>query len=198
MAGNLRNTGERHSDATGGSSVVGGVLAGMAAVCLLGGCGSKKDADKTKTNPLAKQALDRAKKHEKTGDRQKAIDAYSEAIKADPKNTSAYGHRAMLYHDKGDRKKALADFSKVIELDPKSKQAYVRRGMVYNESGDPQGPDRFLQGHRTRSPRQLPLRAAGRDLRQGAQGPGQGRRRQGSRRRHPRETLGRSENLRKK
>ena len=122
---------------TGGSSVVGGVLAGMAAMCLLGGCGSKKDADKTKTNPSAKQALDRAKKHEKTGDRQKAIDAYSEAIKADPKNTSAYGHRAMLYHDKGDRKKALADFSKVIELDPKSKQAYVRRGMVYNESGDP-------------------------------------------------------------
>jgi tetratricopeptide (TPR) repeat protein len=121
----------------GGWRAAGGAAVGLAAVVLLGGCGSKGDADKSKTNPSVKEALDRAKKHEKSKDYQKAIDAYSEAIKLDPKKASSYGHRGMLYHDKGEKQKALADFSKVIELDPASKSAYVRRGMVYNETGDP-------------------------------------------------------------
>ena len=122
----------------GGWRATGGGLVGLVAVLALGGCGSKGDGNQNgKATASVKQAFDRAKKHEKGGDRQKAIDAYSEAIKLDPKCTSAYGHRGILYHDKGERQKALADFSKVIELDPKSKSAYVRRGMVYNELGEP-------------------------------------------------------------
>jgi tetratricopeptide (TPR) repeat protein len=120
----------------GGWRAASGGLVGLMAVLMLG-CGSKSDSSqKSKTTASVKEALKRAKKHEDKKDPQKAIDEYSQAIKLDPKNTAAYGHRGILYHDKGERQKALADFSKVIELDPKSKPAYLRRAMVYNESGD--------------------------------------------------------------
>ena len=48
-----------------------------------------------------------------------AIDAFTEAIRVNPKNASAYNNRGVAYHKKGEYDKAIADCGEAIRLNPK-------------------------------------------------------------------------------
>ena len=65
-----------------------------------------------------------------------AIEAYSEAIKLNPRHDSAYNNRGTAYSSKGEHDKAIEDYTKSIEIKPKGAVAYYNRGSVYDEKGE--------------------------------------------------------------
>jgi tetratricopeptide (TPR) repeat protein len=65
------------------------------------------------------------------GDSERAIAAYSEAIRFNPKDAAAYTNRASAYSARRDSDRAIADYSEVIRLNPKSVEAYNNRGSAY-------------------------------------------------------------------
>src|ERR1043165_6954939 len=71
-------------------------------------------------------------------DLDKAIAAYTEAIRLDPDFTEAYFQRGMCWADKPQRQlgKAIADFDETIKRDPKHREAYIRRGMASLDQKD--------------------------------------------------------------
>lgn len=58
----------------------------------------------------------------------KAIEAYTEAIKLDSSNPVYYSNRAAAHSSKGDHLTAAIDAEKVIEIDPKFTKGYSRLG----------------------------------------------------------------------
>ncbi len=68
------------------------------------------------------------------GEREKAIDAFSEAIRLDPKNARAYYWRASVYQRNGDAKGAEADLTRTAQIDPKGLRDYFNRGWAYGRS----------------------------------------------------------------
>ena len=72
----------------------------------------------------------------KAGEYDRAIAAYNEAIRLDPKSAFAYVSRGDAYADKGDNDRAIADFNEAIRLDPKSALAFRSRGVAYADKGD--------------------------------------------------------------
>ena len=57
---------------------------------------------------------------------------YNEAIRLDPRYSSAYHNRGKVWYARKDLDKALADYSEAIRLDPKYSLAYVNRGVAWN------------------------------------------------------------------
>ncbi|MDR2033795.1 MAG: tetratricopeptide repeat protein [Helicobacteraceae bacterium] len=70
------------------------------------------------------------------GDYETAIEYFTQAIKDDPKNASAYTLRSSVYESLGDHKSAIADLSAVIKLRPNDGSAYNNRATLYGQSGD--------------------------------------------------------------
>jgi tetratricopeptide (TPR) repeat protein len=66
----------------------------------------------------------------------RAIAAYNEAIRLDPKSALAFRSRGDAYASKGDNNRAIADFTEAIRLDPKSALAFSYRGVGYANKGD--------------------------------------------------------------
>ena len=73
------------------------------------------------------------------GDRQGAIEAFSQAIELDPNYVEAYYNRGTVRYILGDHKGAIADFNEVLRINPNLFQAYVNRGNARDDSGDSQG-----------------------------------------------------------
>ena len=48
----------------------------------------------------------------------KAINDYTEAIRLNPMNATAYYHRGLLYEEKGNLGQAKKDYDDAIRLDP--------------------------------------------------------------------------------
>ena len=76
-----------------------------------------------------------------TGDRaanlRKAIAAFDESIRLNPKYASAYYNRGNAYSNtKGDYAKAIADYDESIRLNPEDAEAYNNRGIAYHDKGD--------------------------------------------------------------
>jgi len=63
----------------------------------------------------------------------RAIDAYSAAIRRDPKYVYAYIGRGDVYSAKGDLDRALADYDYAVRLDPRNQEAKVRAEMIREE-----------------------------------------------------------------
>jgi tetratricopeptide (TPR) repeat protein len=70
------------------------------------------------------------------GDYERAIAAYSEAIKYDPKYPIAYNNRGVAYFKNGDNDHAIADYDAAIRLNPKVASAWANRARAYREKGD--------------------------------------------------------------
>src|SRR5262245_7126454 len=64
----------------------------------------------------------------------KAIEEFSKAIEAEPKDPKNYVNRAQVYQVTGKAKEAIADYARVIELEPKNKDAYANKGSLEVQS----------------------------------------------------------------
>ena len=78
-------------------------------------------------------------KHFEAGRVEKAIAAYSEAIRLDPNSAQALYNRGQAYFTIGQPEKAVPDFTRAIEVDPKDRQvalAYAGRAMAHTLMGN--------------------------------------------------------------
>ena len=88
-----------------------------------------------------------------------AMEAYGQAIDADPKSDAAFLHRGYCAYQLGDNPAAIADFSQSLVVQPNSSRAYLARASAYAADGnsanaladvteaiarDPRNPDSFL------------------------------------------------------
>jgi len=67
---------------------------------------------------------------------EKAILAFTKAIKLNPNCAKAYLHRAQSKNTISDEEGALEDYTKTIELEPENYSAYYDRGLLKFELGD--------------------------------------------------------------
>jgi tetratricopeptide (TPR) repeat protein len=69
------------------------------------------------------------------GEYDKAIAAYTDAIRLDPKYEPAYALRGIAWGKKGEYDKAIADFNEAVRLNPNNPNDYGARGMAWLEKG---------------------------------------------------------------
>lgn len=70
-----------------------------------------------------------------SGDAQKAIELFSKAIEADPKEFRYYNDRGIAYRRVGNVEAAVADYTKALELKPSYTNALNNRGIAYLQQG---------------------------------------------------------------
>ena len=111
------------------------------AALLVAGCGDAKKKSSgsggTRKNASAEKLLDAAQDALLAGQKEKAVQTYTEAIKIDPDCSKAYEGRAMVRSELGDKDGALKDYTKAIEIDPgRSSYAYEQRAAIYRKRGE--------------------------------------------------------------
>lgn len=67
---------------------------------------------------------------DKSGDKRRAIDFYTYALKANPNDSAAYNNRGVIYADMGQQNLAMADYNEAIRCDPKNAWAWANRGIT--------------------------------------------------------------------
>jgi len=75
--------------------------------------------------------LDKGYKRYQEGNLIQAVEAFSEAIILNPKETRAYLDRGIVYSNMGMYDKAINDYTTVITLNPNHAEAYNNRGWAY-------------------------------------------------------------------
>lgn len=85
---------------------------------------------------LASTYFERGTKYAIKGDRDRAIDDFSQAIKLKPFFVKALMSRFVAYQMKGDKHLAIADVSQVIRLEPNNEEGFVSRGALFLIEGD--------------------------------------------------------------
>jgi tetratricopeptide (TPR) repeat protein len=80
------------------------------------------------------------------GDYGAAIDAFADAIQADPRNGEAYFLRASAYENKGDQDHAVADYAHAVQLDPRFAKSYCERGLAAARSPVIGGDESMARG----------------------------------------------------
>ncbi|MES1026073.1 tetratricopeptide repeat protein [Gloeocapsa sp. BRSZ] len=73
------------------------------------------------------------------GDKQGAIEYYTQAIKLDPNHTDAYNDRGLARLALGDPQGAIADYTQAIKINPRHAQIYNNRGTARLAVQDLQG-----------------------------------------------------------
>jgi tetratricopeptide (TPR) repeat protein len=107
---------------------------------LPGGAGDKAVADDSgaaKPGPGdARTYVALGDDHAESGNLNKAIANYTEAIKLDARYAFAYSRRASAWMKKHERQKAIADYSVAIALEPRNPSHFLSRGTVWSREGD--------------------------------------------------------------
>lgn len=78
------------------------------------------------------------------GQRDRAIQEYTEAIKFNPSLAMAYNNRGGVLMQKGQVNHAVQDFNQAIRLDPRNAMAYTNRGSAWQATGQ---YDRAIQDY---------------------------------------------------
>jgi len=73
------------------------------------------------------------------GDRKRAIEDLSDAIRLDPNYEWAYAVRGYIFDQLGEFDRAIADYTESIRLDPKDASTFANRGWVRRKKGDLDG-----------------------------------------------------------
>jgi tetratricopeptide (TPR) repeat protein/predicted small secreted protein len=66
----------------------------------------------------------------------RAIADFTQAIRLDPDNATAYSERGDAYEGKGEYDRAIADHTQAIRLNPNDADAYNGRGTAYGKKGE--------------------------------------------------------------
>src|SRR5580704_17440324 len=86
-------------------------------------------------SPQLAVALDRGYAHLQAGAFDKAIDAFTEAVRIDSKCSTAYRNRGIAHASSGNPDKALADLNEAFRLDSKSAVSFYNRGLLHKRLG---------------------------------------------------------------
>lgn len=65
-----------------------------------------------------------------------AIEFYTKAISANPKNTKAYNSRGVVYYELQDYKSAVSNYTKALSIQPNNLGTIINRGVSYSRMGD--------------------------------------------------------------
>jgi tetratricopeptide (TPR) repeat protein/S1-C subfamily serine protease len=90
-------------------------------------------------SPRAVFYINRGNVRNELGDKQGAIDDYTQAIKINPNDALAYYNRGIVRNELGDKQGAIDDYTLAIKFNPNYAQAYYNRGNVRKDLGDKQG-----------------------------------------------------------
>jgi tetratricopeptide (TPR) repeat protein len=97
-------------------------------------CSAVVKASRDRGEPAAEPLVYRGLAYRLKGDVERAIQDYSQAIKADGKLAIAFNNRAVAYDLKGEYDRALQDYEQAIKLKPAA-QTYFNRGNAYLAKG---------------------------------------------------------------
>jgi lipoprotein NlpI len=96
--------------------------------------------------------LQRGQAHLKARENEKAVAAFTEALKADPKSAEAYDRRGDAYLKLGQFKEAVADFDAYLNLEPKQAPEHWRRGIALYYLGRYADGVKQFETHKTVNP----------------------------------------------
>ncbi len=86
-----------------------------------------------KNQPSAKDYFAQAESALDKGNYTDALNDLNRAIELDPKMSSAYINRGILYKNQGDYDAALDDYNKAAELNPSDAVIYINRANLYSD-----------------------------------------------------------------
>jgi tetratricopeptide (TPR) repeat protein len=112
------------------------ILSSLVIVTVLGHATPSRAADKKRKPTDAAGLVEQGNAHFAQKQPVKAIAAYSEAIRLDPKFAEAYGRRAHAYEVRGENDKAIEDATDALQLDPKCWIACYSRGYAWCHKGE--------------------------------------------------------------
>jgi tetratricopeptide (TPR) repeat protein len=84
---------------------------------------------------LAREAYERGRRAEDLKAYGSATEEFTKAIQLDPKNDSAFLHRAYCEYDQGEYAAAIADLNQSLTLQPNNSRAYAKRASALAASG---------------------------------------------------------------
>jgi tetratricopeptide (TPR) repeat protein len=84
---------------------------------------------------LANRSIDQGDDWMDKGQYDRAIAAYSEALRHDAENARAYNNRGYAWYQKGQKDKAVADYSAALRRQPEYVQALNNRGLALIDLG---------------------------------------------------------------
>ncbi len=87
------------------------------------------------TGEDAKDYINRGNAWRDKGEHDKAIAAFTEAIRLAPNDANAYFNRGLAWRSKGEYDKAIADYNQALAINPNFFQVYVNRGVVWAKKG---------------------------------------------------------------
>ena len=100
----------------------------------------KAEGDRKQTEAAVRErysnVVDQGLAARDSGDHDNAIVKFSEAIRLDPRNPSAFHSRGVAYWNKGDYDRAIVDYNEAIRIDPKNADIFYNRGIAYMTKGD--------------------------------------------------------------
>ena len=72
----------------------------------------------------------------KSGDHQKAVEAFDNAIRLNPEMVASYLYQGISFIGAGKYQQAIDDFTAAIGLNPQSAQIFLQRAQAYHKMGD--------------------------------------------------------------
>jgi tetratricopeptide (TPR) repeat protein len=85
----------------------------------------------------AKEAYKQGQSFEALKRHRDAIEAYTQAVEADPRSDAAFLHRGYEHHLLGEYPAAAADFTSALAIQPNSSRAFLARAMTLAAMGQP-------------------------------------------------------------
>lgn len=104
------------------------LMAGVAALFLMVGCGSNPEK--------SKMYLDNGIDYLYTSQFDEAIELFNKAIKCDENNYEAYFYRGCAYSNNFNNEQAFKDWNKAIEIKQDYPDPYFNMGLIYRRSND--------------------------------------------------------------
>ena len=89
---------------------------------------------------------------EKAGERERAIEAYREALRLEPSSYTAHLNVGRIHLDRGDVDDAMADFRAAIAIKPDYEMGHFNLGLAHLKAGDAEGALRQHEVLRERNP----------------------------------------------
>src|SRR5262249_1068701 len=98
----------------------------------------------------SQECYDRGVRFYQNGDYDQAIEAFTNALEIDEKNSAALIQRGLSYFERGqsfrcdpDMRCALTDLNKAVEVDPQNPRAYCSRARVYSRKAPDKARDDY-------------------------------------------------------